>query len=81
MRQPIPPSRRLLLSFAAASALLWGCSKSEAPAPAPAAGPASAAAAPALPAKVVIGLDDNFPPMGFRDDKNALVGFDIDLAR
>ena len=81
MRQPVTPSRRLLLSFAAASALLWGCSKSEAPAPAPAAGPASAAAAPALPAKVVIGLDDNFPPMGFRDDKNALVGFDIDLAR
>lgn len=81
MRQPITPSRRLLLSFAAASALLWGCSKSEAPAPAAAAEPASAAAAPALPAKVVIGLDDNFPPMGFRDDKNALVGFDIDLAR
>lgn len=81
MRQPVTPSRRLLLSFAAASALLWGCSKSEAPAPAPAAAPASAAVAPALPAKVVIGLDDNFPPMGFRDDKNALVGFDIDLAR
>lgn len=31
--------------------------------------------------KVVIGLDDNFPPMGFRDEKNQLVGFDIDLAR
>jgi polar amino acid transport system substrate-binding protein len=31
--------------------------------------------------KIVIGLDDNFPPMGFRDDKNTLVGFDIDLAR
>lgn len=30
---------------------------------------------------VVVGLDDNFPPMGFRDDKNELVGFDIDLAR
>jgi len=33
------------------------------------------------PAKIVIGLDDNFPPMGFRDEKNNLVGFDIDLAR
>lgn len=33
------------------------------------------------PAKVVIGLDDNFPPMGFRDEKNTLVGFDIDMAR
>lgn len=31
--------------------------------------------------KVVIGLDDNFPPMGFRDEKNELVGFDIDMAR
>lgn len=31
--------------------------------------------------KIVIGLDDNFPPMGFRDEKNELVGFDIDLAK
>jgi polar amino acid transport system substrate-binding protein len=38
--------------------------------------------APTAPAKIVIGLDDNFPPMGFRDAKtNELVGFDIDLAR
>ena len=29
----------------------------------------------------VLGLDDNFPPMGFRDDDNNIVGFDIDLAR
>ena len=29
--------------------------------------------------KLVIGLDDHFPPMGFRDDKNNLVGFDIDV--
>ncbi|AUL47193.1 amino acid ABC transporter substrate-binding protein [Bordetella trematum] len=41
----------------------------------------SAAAAPAAPVKVVVGLDDNFPPMGFRDDKNQLVGFDIDMAK
>ena len=34
-----------------------------------------------LPTKIVVGLDDNFPPMGFRDDKNELVGFDIDMAR
>ena len=31
--------------------------------------------------KIVIGLDDNFPPMGFRDDSGQLVGFDIDLAQ
>jgi polar amino acid transport system substrate-binding protein len=30
----------------------------------------------------VLGLDDQFPPMGFRDDKtNEVVGFDIDLAK
>lgn len=31
--------------------------------------------------KIIVGLDDNFPPMGFRDDKNTLVGFDIDMAK
>ncbi|MFJ7699823.1 transporter substrate-binding domain-containing protein [Lysinibacillus fusiformis] len=31
--------------------------------------------------KIVIGIDDKFAPMGFRDDKNEIVGFDIDLAR
>src|SRR5574343_262623 len=43
--------------------------------------PAAAAPAPAAVTKIVVGLDDNFPPMGFRDEKGALVGFDIDLAR
>lgn len=28
-----------------------------------------------------MGLDDSFPPMGFRDEQNQLVGFDIDMAR
>ncbi len=32
-------------------------------------------------AKIVIGLDDNFAPMGFRDKDNKIVGLDIDLAR
>lgn len=30
---------------------------------------------------LVIGLDDNFPPMGFRNENNEIVGFDIDLAK
>ena len=30
---------------------------------------------------LVVGLDDSFPPMGFRDDNNEIVGFDIDLAK
>lgn len=31
--------------------------------------------------KFILGLDDTFPPMGFRDDANNIVGFDIDLAQ
>ena len=31
--------------------------------------------------KIIVGLDDHFPPMGFRDDKNNIVGFDIDMAK
>lgn len=33
------------------------------------------------PKKMVVGLDDNFAPMGFRNEKNEIVGFDIDLAK
>jgi polar amino acid transport system substrate-binding protein len=29
----------------------------------------------------VLGLDDSFPPMGFRDEFGNIVGYDIDLAR
>jgi len=29
----------------------------------------------------VLGLDDSFPPMGFRDENQEIVGFDIDAAR
>ncbi|MEA4823272.1 MAG: transporter substrate-binding domain-containing protein [Clostridiaceae bacterium] len=28
----------------------------------------------------ILGLDDSFPPMGYRDENNNIVGFDIDLA-
>mgnify|MGYP004456807987 FL=1 len=31
--------------------------------------------------KIIVGLDDQFPPMGFRDENNEIVGFDIDLAK
>ncbi|MEG2669611.1 MAG: transporter substrate-binding domain-containing protein, partial [Oscillospiraceae bacterium] len=30
--------------------------------------------------KIVIGVDDEFPPMGFLDEKGEITGFDIDLA-
>lgn len=29
----------------------------------------------------VMGLDDSFPPMGFRNEKGEIVGFDVDLAK
>lgn len=29
----------------------------------------------------VMGLDDSFPPMGFRDENNEIAGFDVDLAK
>ncbi len=30
---------------------------------------------------LVLGLDDSFPPMGYRDENNEIVGFDIDIAK
>lgn len=31
--------------------------------------------------KFVVGLDDSFPPMGFRNEKDEIVGFDVDMAK
>jgi len=31
--------------------------------------------------KLIIGIDDKFAPMGFRDDNNEIVGFDIEYAK
>ncbi|RHW34820.1 amino acid ABC transporter substrate-binding protein [Neobacillus notoginsengisoli] len=31
--------------------------------------------------EIIIGLDDTFPPMEYRNDKNELVGYDIDFAK
>lgn len=63
------PLMMALISFA----MLSGCGKQEEAVP--------AKPAVTLPSAIVVGLDDNFPPMGFRDESNALVGFDIDLAK
>lgn len=30
---------------------------------------------------LILGLDDSFPPMGFRNEDNEIVGFDIDVAK
>ena len=37
--------------------------------------------APVVLHKIVVGLDENFPPMGFRNEKNELAGFDVDMAQ
>ena len=31
--------------------------------------------------KIVVGLDDEYPPMGFKNESNEIVGFDVDLAK
>lgn len=31
--------------------------------------------------KIVVGLDDEYKPMGFKNDKNEIIGFDVDLAK
>jgi polar amino acid transport system substrate-binding protein len=31
--------------------------------------------------KLILGLDDSFPPMGYRNEKNEIVGYDVDLAK
>ena len=65
----------LLTMVLLTGAVLQGCGKKEeAKVAAPVAPPPAAAV-------IVVGLDDNFPPMGFRNEKNELVGFDIDLAK
>ncbi len=60
----------LILLVMMAGALLAGCGGADSKQPAAQAK-----------SKIVIGLDDSFPPMGFRDDKNTIVGFDVDMAK
>lgn len=79
----------LLLVFLLAAALgAAGCSKPEPAQPAAGQGQGPEGQAPAAQdalarvkaaGKLVAGLDDAFPPFGFRNEKNELVGFDIDL--
>lgn len=59
----------MILVFAAVFAIMAGCSNSK--------------SSPAQDNKktLVIGVDDTFAPMGFRDKSNNLVGFDIDYAK
>ena len=56
----------IILTAVAVFTLLMGCSKS---------------AGNEQDKKMVIGIDDKFAPMGFRDENNEIVGFDIDYAK
>ncbi len=59
----------LMLTLVVASAFIAGC------------GGEKSAPKKEAPKKIVVGLDDNFPPMGFKNEKNEIVGFDIDMAK
>ncbi len=73
------------------SLIFTGCGKKEepkaqpqpAPAPAPAPQPAAENSLERVKkaGKIVAGLDDAYPPMGFRNEKGELIGFDIDMAK
>lgn len=60
----------LLLTMASAISLLAACSGSK-----------TGGNAKADDKTLVIGIDDKFAPMGFRDESNEIVGFDIDYAK
>ena len=60
------------LSAMLAAGIFAGCGGQQAEKPANSSGAGG---------KIVVGLDDNYPPMGFKDESNAIVGFDVDLAK
>jgi len=85
MRKNVLKSVKLLLLLILVAGMIVGCSSSNKTAPA-AQAPAKTEPAKQEPAKVekttlIMGLDDTFAPMGFRDEKGELVGFDIDLSK
>ena len=65
----------LLLALLASLALMAGCGNNDVQD-----GDADADGQDAAKETLVVGLDDAFAPMGFRDEQGNLVGFDIDLA-
>ncbi|MDD4504166.1 MAG: transporter substrate-binding domain-containing protein, partial [Clostridiaceae bacterium] len=68
---------KLLSLFVIMAALIVGCSNGNAAATSET---SEQAAKSEDKTELVLGLDDTFAPMGFRDEKGELVGFDIDLA-
>jgi polar amino acid transport system substrate-binding protein len=66
---------KIMIAAAAAAVCLAGCSKKG-----KAAGDSSLADLKKR-GVFILGLDDSFPPLGFRDENNEIVGYDIDLAK
>ncbi|MDQ0204322.1 polar amino acid transport system substrate-binding protein [Pectinatus haikarae] len=62
------------LSALTAAVFLTGCGGEQQPS-------ASSSSGSDKGGKIVVGLDDNYPPMGFRDENNEITGFDVDLAK
>ncbi len=63
----------VLAAAVTAAALLAGCTKKAAP--------DNSLEELKSRGEFVLGLDDSFPPMGFRNETDEIVGFDIDLAK
>ena len=76
--------KKIVLSLLAVSmslSVLAGCGGEETSSAASTSSASSAASSGEGDNTFVVGLDDAFPPMGFRDENNEIVGFDIDMAR
>jgi len=74
----------LLIVLLSISLIFGGCGKKAEPAPQPQAqqpAPENSLDRVKKAGKIVAGLDDAFPPMGFRDDKGNLTGFDIEMGK
>ncbi|MBQ8960942.1 MAG: amino acid ABC transporter substrate-binding protein [Ruminococcus sp.] len=73
---------RLLSAAAAASMLVMGCACGSSTSSSETSTGEDTSLQKVLDAKqLILGLDASFPPMGFTDDNNEIVGFDIDVAQ
>ena len=75
-----------VMTVATMAVAFTACGKAETKDPSDTNGPdvsseAESQSVPAADNKFVVGFDQDFPPMGFVDDNNEYVGFDLDLAK
>lgn len=68
----------IILAIATMFALVTGCSSNSTSSQPATDGNTTT---PSEKAELIIGIDDKFAPMGFRDENNEIVGFDIDYAK